>query len=96
MGNEDICSILARELKWAVSLPSYKKGLVPIKALMLEEMVGVTQSVCVGYFLLVSFSNILCKRSCVELARESLLAEIENNIALLRDAVSGLQVLNPG
>lgn len=29
---------------------SYKKGPVPIKALMLEEMVEVTQSVCVEYF----------------------------------------------
>lgn len=40
---------------------SYKKGLVPVKALMLEEMVEMTQSVCVECFLLLSFSNILWK-----------------------------------
>ena len=43
-------------------------------------------------------SVISCERHklSVELARARLLAEIESNIALLGDAVSGLQVLNPG
>lgn len=91
-----ICSFQARKLKWADSLPSYKEDLVPIKAVMLGEMEGVIQNECVGCFLLLSVMS--CERDefSVQLATERLLAEIESDIALLRDAMSGLQVLNPG
>lgn len=63
---------------------------------MLGEMEGVIQNECVGCFLLLSVMS--CERDefSVQLATERLLAEIESDIALLRDAMSGLQVLNPG
>lgn len=48
---------------------SHKAFLVPIKAVMLEEMVGVIQNVWVGYFLLHSVMS--CGRNLVELATEA-------------------------
>lgn len=42
---------------------------MPIKAVMLEEMVGIIQNVWVGYFLLHSVMS--CGRNLVELATEA-------------------------